>query len=445
MTDIDKVRLPAGMRDFAPAAAAARRRIAETLIGVFERWGYARVITPAFEYEEVLGLGLGAAGRAAAVRFVEPSSGQVVALRPDITPQIARLIATRYRDEVGPVRLCYEGTVVRFDGRARSQREIIQAGVELAGVEGPLGDAEAIVLAAAALESIGLPEPTIDLAHPGLARAVLGALELPDDVLPRVRERIGKRDGAGLRALLSAAKGPKAVVEFAARLPDLSGSPALLAEASRKAPTSAIRDAIEGLRGLIAELEREDLHGRLHVDLGEVRGFDYYTGVRFQGFVEGAAGAVLQGGRYDSLIGRYGRSRPAVGFAVDVEAAASALELVDGQGPVSAAGGVLVTGNWTDAARRAASLRSQGRRAAVAPSGLEGTALAQYAKRWGFDEVVPAQGRAGAAGKAHDSKQEKTRTSNGSHNGKETVMTKQRKTKSPARKPTAPARSKGAR
>ena len=133
------LRLPAGMRDFAPEAAAARRRIAETLLGVFDRWGFARVITPAFEYEDVLALGLGSAGRAAAIRFVEPSSGQVVALRPDITPQIARLIATRFRDEPGPVRLSYEGTVVRLDRRAGSQREVIQAGVELAGVEGPRG------------------------------------------------------------------------------------------------------------------------------------------------------------------------------------------------------------------------------------------------------------------------------------------------------------------
>src|SRR4051812_30989227 len=175
------LRLPAGVRDFAPEAAAARRRIAESLLRVFERWGYARVITPAFEYEDVLALGLGAAGRAAAVRFVEPSSGQIVALRPDITPQIARLIATRYRDEQGPIRLCYEGTVVRFDARARTQREVIQAGVELAGVDGPTGDAEAIDLAVAAMGAVGLGEPTIDLAHLGLAREVVSSLMLPPE------------------------------------------------------------------------------------------------------------------------------------------------------------------------------------------------------------------------------------------------------------------------
>src|SRR5882672_9233221 len=157
------LRLPTGMRDFAPRAAAARRKIAETLLGVFERWGFARVITPAFEYEEVLALGLGGAGRAAAIRFVEPSSGRVVALRPDITPQIARLIATRFRDESGPLRLCYEGTVLRLERGARSQRELIQAGVELAGVGAPEGDADVIACGAAALSAAGLGGPGFDL------------------------------------------------------------------------------------------------------------------------------------------------------------------------------------------------------------------------------------------------------------------------------------------
>src|SRR5262245_51814825 len=167
MSDSPSLRLPTGMRDFAPRAAAFRRRVAELLLGVFERWGFARVITPAFEYEEVLALGLGPAGRASAIRFVEPSSGQVVALRPDITPQIARLVATRFRDERGPLRLCYEGTVVRLERGARS-REVIQAGVELCGVPGSRGDAELIGLGAAALAAAGLGEPTIDLGHLGL-------------------------------------------------------------------------------------------------------------------------------------------------------------------------------------------------------------------------------------------------------------------------------------
>jgi ATP phosphoribosyltransferase regulatory subunit len=314
------------MRDYAPQAAAARLRIVDALLAVFQRRGFARVITPAFEYEEVLALGLGDAGRAATVRFVEPSSGQVVALRPDITPQIARLIATRYRDHQGPVRLCYEGTVVRLERAAHGQRELIQVGVELAGMTGPDGDAEMIALAAEALGAVGLPRPTIDLGHLGLARAVLTSLALPEAALADARRAIAKRDGAGLDAALAAARGPKPVVAFARLLPELSGDPDVLATATAKAPGAEIKRALGDLGAIVDAVRKRRVAARLHVDLGEVRGFDYYTGVRFLAFVPGAPDAVLQGGRYDDLLARYGRPNPAVGFAVDVDAVAGALE-----------------------------------------------------------------------------------------------------------------------
>jgi len=326
---IPTLRLPTGMRDHAPRAAAARLRVIETVLGVFDRAGFDRVITPAFEYEEVLALGLGAAARAVTVRFVEPSSGQVVALRPDITPQIARLIATRFRDQTGPVRLCYEGTVVRLDRAARGQRELSQAGVELAGLAGPDGDAEVIALGVEALKAVGLPRPTIDLGHLGLARELLGALNLSEIALEGVRRAVAKRDSAGLDAALRSVRGARPVVELVRLLPELSGSPDVLATAARKAPTAGVKRALSELAAIVAAVEARGVAARLHVDLGEVRGFDYYTGVRFQAFVPGAPDAVLRGGRYDDLLARYGRPSPAVGFAVDVEAVAVALESDD--------------------------------------------------------------------------------------------------------------------
>ncbi|HVZ72543.1 MAG TPA: ATP phosphoribosyltransferase regulatory subunit [Polyangia bacterium] len=392
MTKSPSLRLPTGMRDFAPRAAAARRRIAETLLEMFERWGFARVITPAFEYEDVLALGLGGAGRAAAIRFVEPSSGQVVALRPDITPQIARLIATRFRDETGPVRLSYEGTVVRLERAARGQRELIQAGVELAGVAGPAGDAEVIALGVAALRATGVDTPTIDLGHLGLAREVLASLALPEPAVAQARAAIAKRDTAGLGEVLRDARGPAAAKRFAALLPELAGDADVLATATKKAPTPGVKRALADLASIVAAVEARDTGARLHVDLGEVRGFDYYTGVRFQGFVPGAAEAVLAGGRYDDLLARYGRPSPAVGFAIDVEAAAGALEATASadEVPSELGGGVLVTGPLPAATRLAEQLRGEGQRAVAELNGLKGAALDEYARRWGFARVVRA-------------------------------------------------------
>jgi ATP phosphoribosyltransferase regulatory subunit len=396
------LRLPAGMRDFAPEATAARRRIAERSLAMFDRWGFARVITPVFEYEDVLALGLGRAGRDAAIRFVEPSSGKIVALPPDITPQIARLIATRFRDEKGPVRLAYEGTVVRLDQRARSQREIIQAGVEMAGVSGPTGDAEIIALGAATLEAVGFPEVTIDLGHLGLCREVLDALDLDDAAREVVRERIAKRDRAGLAQALRSAHGPKAVIDIAARLPALGGPPSVLTEAIALAPArpAGIRRALLELGDILDQLGRYRIPARLHVDLAEVRGWDYYTGMRVQGYVQGAPEAILQGGRYDSLLARYGRPSPAVGFAIDVEATAGALEQLPAAALTTAAanqraegaGGVLIAGPHEQTLVAVEEARRQGWRAAAVDvdadgNALDGDALHAYARRWLFSEV----------------------------------------------------------
>lgn len=319
------LRLPTGMRDHAPRAAAARLRVIETLLAEFDRAGFARVITPAFEYEEVLALGLGAAARAATVRFVEPSSGQVVALRPDITPQIARLIATRFREAKGPVRLCYEGTVVRLDRAGRGQRELSQAGVELAGLAGPEGDAEVIALGVEALAAVGLVRPTIDLGHLGLARSLFSSMRLTSSEEDQVRRLMAKRDRQGLERVLRDLEVFPGIIRNAIEMLQLSGSPSIL-KAAKERLSKAAQPAIAELAAIVAAVEARRIDARLHVDLGEVRGFDYYTGVRFQAFVAGAPDAVLRGGRYDDLLARYGRPSPAVGFAVDVEAVAGALE-----------------------------------------------------------------------------------------------------------------------
>jgi ATP phosphoribosyltransferase regulatory subunit len=183
-----------------------------------------------------------------------------------------------------------------------------------------------IALGVEALAAVGLVRPTIDLGHLGLAREVLASLGLPGPALEEARRCIAKRDGAGLHVVLRAARGAKPAVEFARRLPELSGSPVILAAAAKRAPAGGIKRALGELSAIVAAVEARGIDARLHVDLGEVRGFDYYTGVRFQAFVAGAPDAVLRGGRYDDLLARYGRPSPAVGFAVDVEAVAGALE-----------------------------------------------------------------------------------------------------------------------
>ncbi len=353
------IRLPSGVRDFLPAAAAQRRALAERVLAVFEAWGYARIITPVFECADVLERGLGDGGRAAAIRFVEPGTGEVVALRPDITPQVARIVATRMADVEGPIRLCYEGAVTRLAG-ALGQREILQAGIELIDAAEPEGDAEVLAVAAAALVSAGLPELRLDVGHVAPVRCVLAAAP-DDDVRRQLVAALGHKDRAALRAVARAL--PEAIAPLAEALGSLWGpAEATLARAQALPWPAHVAHALEQLAAVLAAwaalAAQTPPPGR--VDHGDLRGFDYYTGVRFAGYAGGAPDAVLRGGRYDELIGRYGRAARATGFAIDLEAVAQAQSTTGIAGPTAALGVAVYGAGAPEIARalRAADIRA---------------------------------------------------------------------------------------
>jgi len=370
------IRLPSGVRDFLPRAAARRRALAERVLDVFEAWGYARLITPVFECADVLERGMGRGARAAAIRFVEPGTGEVVALRPDITPQIARIVATRLADLEGPIRLCYEGAVTRLAGEA-GQREILQAGIELIDAPEPDGDAEVLAVAAAALAATQLPETRLDVGHVAPARAVLAAAP-DDDARDRLASALARKDRVGLRTAARAL--PAAIAPLAEALGTLWGpAQATLARAQALPWPDDVRVALASLARVLAAFEElaDPPVLAVTIDLGDVRGFDYYTGVRFAGYAGGAPDAVLRGGRYDELIARYGRAARATGFAIDLEALAQAQRAV-GVPPPAMKLGVAVHGPGAAALARA--LRTHGVRAvttATPPtaSWLRGAAL----------------------------------------------------------------------
>jgi ATP phosphoribosyltransferase regulatory subunit len=336
-------------------------------MGVFDAWGYARVITPMYEHADVLARGT----HAPAIRFVEPGSGEVVALRPDITPQIARVVATRLADVPGPIRLCYEGAVTRLT--SGGPREILQAGVELVDTAEPDGDAEVLALAAATLARLELPEVHIDVGHVAPAAFVLGMAH-DDDARAAIAGSLARKDRAGVRRAARAL--PEAVAPLAEALAGLWG-PALptLERAMALHWPAGVHSALEQLRGVLAAFsDLADAPPPMTLDLGDVRGLagrdlrpagsiaegrcgsiNYYTGVKFAAYAAGAPDAVLRGGRYDELVARYGRAARSTGFAIDLEAIAQARR-VD---PVRA------VGIATDDPSLARDLRRAGARAVV--------------------------------------------------------------------------------
>jgi ATP phosphoribosyltransferase regulatory subunit len=312
------IRLPSGVRDFLPRDAALRAKLVAQAVAAFEARGYDRVITPVFEHADVLESGLGAGARAAAIRFVEPGTGEVVALRPDITPQIARLVATRMDDVAGPIRLCYEGAVYRLGRFAGEpgQREIAQAGIELYDAPAPAGDAEALAVAADVLRALAPREWKLEVGHVAPAAFVLGEAGEAKGALAAA---LAKKDRAGVRAAVRGS----AIAPLSEALAHLWGpAEVTLDRADQLAWPAHVRAALAEVRAVLAAFAAlaSAPAPALAIDLGDVRGFDYYTGVRFAGYVGGAGDAVLRGGRYDELLGRYGRSRRATGFAIDLDA-----------------------------------------------------------------------------------------------------------------------------
>lgn len=382
-----KIRLPTGVRDFLPRAARRRRAIAERLLSTFESWGYQRIITPLFECADVLERGLGDDARAAAIRFIEPASGEVVALRPDITPQVARIAATRMADLGGPVRLCYEGAVARIASGARGQREVMQAGVEFLDAGGPAADAELLALAAASLATSAVSERSLDLGHVVLTRLALDGLA-DSHQRALLTKCLRRKDRLGVAR---AAQGlPSRQRKLLEALPTLFGDPQEVLRSARKLSLPAA--AKESLDELEKTLEAAiDIAGagsplleEATLDLGELRGFEYYTGMRVNAFIAGAGGPVLRGGRYDGLVERYGRKAKATGFAVDIEAMAQA-ESEAGESAGAASEGVLLVADAKHqplAKKLALALRADGLRVAIDLSKRQSTsALMAYASR----------------------------------------------------------------
>lgn len=372
--------LPAGMRDLLPDEAASRRALARKVLDRFALHGYALVTPPAFEFAEVLERGLGTLDPAEVLRFVEPESGEVAALRPDVTPQIARMIATRLRDAPPPFRLCYEGTVLRRrSGRAHKHRQIPQVGVELAGVAGPDGDLELLSVAADALRAAGLAAFKIDVGDAGIVRALLA--DVPIAIAEPISGALARKDDAELEDLARTDAAALAHLATLRALLRLHGGRDALVEGARVVRGTAAEEAVARLTRLFDAATLGGLGAHLSVDLGEVRGFAYYTGPIFHLFATGPGEALGSGGRYDDLLRRFGAPMPAVGFALDLDRLSAALRAAGVL--LALPERVVVVGAPDDP--RVAMLRARGT-AAIAIR--ERSAAIAYARAWGFSHLL---------------------------------------------------------
>jgi ATP phosphoribosyltransferase regulatory subunit len=303
--------IPSGTRDVLPDEMRELRAITEALRGVFDRSGYGEVYTPAIEYEEVL---LRAGGGLKPAYRVFDDHGEVLALRADMTVPIARLVATRYPTADPPLRFCYFAHAYREVRPHRGQmREFLQAGIELVGAPAPEGTAEALRVLCAALDAVGLQGYRVGLGDASLYPALLAAFDVPVEARERLMHELATRDFVGLEREVQRLDTGAEEVDLLLRVPQMRGGPQVL-----EAPAGPVADAVGGLRAVL-ELLPEAVTGRVIFDLGLARGLGYYTGAVFDVYDPALGAPIGGGGRYDDLVGRFGRSLPAVGFALGVD------------------------------------------------------------------------------------------------------------------------------
>jgi ATP phosphoribosyltransferase regulatory subunit len=302
--------IPPGTRDVLPEEMRELRAIGDRMRACFERAGYGEVHTPALEYEDVLRRG---EARAAGARYrTFDESGAVLALRSDMTIPVARVVATRYADAEPPLRFSYLARAWRATDRGVGEpREFLQGGLELIGVPGAEGEAEVVALTIAALDEAGLRRHRVGVGDGALYSSLLTSFGVPEDAHLPMMESLSRRDLVGLEGQVNALGLSDDERDLLVRLPQIRGGREVLDRAD-----SAGLDGLRELHELLAERKAAD---RVIFDLGLVRELGYYTGSVFEVYDPAVGFTLGGGGRYDELIGRFGRDLPACGLALDVQ------------------------------------------------------------------------------------------------------------------------------
>jgi ATP phosphoribosyltransferase regulatory subunit len=304
--------IPSGTRDVLPDETREVRAITDTLRRVFEGHGYGEVYTPALEYESVLARADMAEAQPAYRVFDE--SGAVLVLRSDMTVPIARVVATRYASSDPPLRFCYFAHCYRGVRPQRGHsRELLQAGIELIGAPAPHGTAEALTVLCHALDATGLKDYRIGLGDASLFPALMASLRVPEPIRAGLLEALVLRDFVGLEEMLAGAGLSSDAANLLLDVPQRRGGQDVLTHVS-----AAAEDAVTGLRR-VHELLEPAVAERVIFDLGLVRNIGYYTGAVFEVYDPALGAPIGGGGRYDDLLGRFGRALPAVGFALEVD------------------------------------------------------------------------------------------------------------------------------
>src|SRR5919204_3087417 len=313
-------KIPGGMRYYFGREARLRRAVEDAAMSVFDGWGYEEIAAPSVDYYVLFERGMGREEARRSFRFTD-TDGRLLALRPDVTSSVARAAATLFASAARPLRFCYAASVFRQRPRSHVEwrRQGRQLGCELIGSAGAGADLEVLTIAAEVLTRLGL-RYCVTLNHVGVFNGVAEQLGLDPAAREQMRQVTDSRDVAELESFLSQRLSWRPRALRGGRLLRLAGKGEMLDKAGKLITSARAREALDELKKLWGVLESLGLSDFFEVDLADVSGLDYYTGLVFKIYAEGAGARVGSGGRYDELTANFGRREPATGFVLDLDA-----------------------------------------------------------------------------------------------------------------------------
>ncbi len=312
--------LPEGVEEILPPKAIELEQLCRTIIDLFSTWGYEFVIPPMVEYLESLLTGTGEDLDLKTFKLTDQLSGRLMGIRADITPQVARIDAHLLKRDT-PTRLCYLGSVLHTrPGKSGDTRAPLQVGAELYGHSGVASDIEIVKLMLATLKQVGINQTYIDLGHIGIFRTLSYDSSLSNAQQAQVFEALQRKAKDELKSFYKEWNITNAASNALLELVDMNGDVAVLDEAKKLlgklSPESA--QYIDEVKAL-AESITGQTEVSINVDLAELRGYHYHTGMVYTAFVPGEGDGIAFGGRYDDIGSAFGRARPATGFSTDVK------------------------------------------------------------------------------------------------------------------------------
>ena len=358
---------PEGVRDIYNGECRARMYLDSVIRKKMNSFGFEDIITPTFEFFDVFSAERGTVESKDMYKFFD-RDGNTLVLRPDMTPAIARCVAKYYRDEKKPIRLCYSGNTFINGHELRGKlKEITQIGAELINDSSVEADAEMIALTVECLKAIGLEEFQVEIGQADFFRALVEAAGLNDRETDMLRTSVIDKNMFGMEDILDGKNIDEETKAALLRLPSLFGNMQTLPEVRKITSNERALQTITRLEKLFDCLKAYGCENYLTFDLGALSKYNYYTGITFSAYTYGTGNPILTGGRYDSLVGQFGKNAAAIGFAFQLDEIMAAMlrrkiTVVSEQKPVIV---YCPEGRYAESVSKAVELRNKGIRCII--------------------------------------------------------------------------------